>query len=81
MTTKLKKWGNSYGVRIPKDVLDNLEISENVEFDINMKGKKIELVPKQISKPKYSLNKLCNSIKNNTHKEVEWGGSIGNEIW
>jgi len=36
MQTKIKQWGNSYGVRIPRSVLKTANISEN---DI------IELVP------------------------------------
>ncbi len=36
VTTKARKWGNSLGVIIPKDVTGNLDIKENDELQVTI---------------------------------------------
>lgn len=44
---KLQKWGNSQGIRIPKDVLKKLDLEnvENVEFELTIQDNTISLTP------------------------------------
>ncbi|HLC61856.1 AbrB/MazE/SpoVT family DNA-binding domain-containing protein [Candidatus Woesearchaeota archaeon] len=37
MITKTRKWGNSLGVRIPKDVVRELRLRENQDIAIDIK--------------------------------------------
>lgn len=78
MSAKIQKWGNSLGVRIPKNIIETIKLEENSEVEIETKDGAIIIFPKQ-KKP--SLSSLLNQItKSNLHKadedEVE-----GNEVW
>ena len=83
MNAKLKKWGNSMGVRIPKEILDNLGVKEDWEFEIIEKGGSIELKPiyKNNLKKKYTMDELVDGLKNSEKQELlEWGPAVGKEI-
>lgn len=78
MSAKIQKWGNSLGVRLPKNIIETIELEENSEVEIEVKDGAIIIFPK---KKKQSLISLLNQItKSNLHKadedEVE-----GNEVW
>ena len=80
MQTKIKKWGNSLALRIPKlFALDaNLKLNNFVEISID-KG---SIIITPISKKEYSLEKLLKGVsKNNLHGEFNTGSPVGKEIW
>lgn len=81
MNTKIKKWGNSLAIRIPKSIIDNLGLVDESEVEIKQKNQSIEIKPnKHIIK--YDINKLVNSInKENLPEEIDWGDPVGKEIW
>jgi len=73
MTTKLKKWGNSYGVRVAKSEARKLGIKEGSPIKFN-----IEPV---VKKRKYTLEELVAQINpKNRHPLIDWGPDVGNEI-
>ena len=79
MNTKIKKWGNSFGVRIPKDFIDDLKL-ENASVSVSMVGGSIVIKPIKI-KPVYTLENLVSKItKHNQHPEIDWGEDVGEEI-
>lgn len=83
MNAKLKKWGNSMGVRIPKEILDNLGVKEDWEFEIIEKENSIELKPvyKNNLKKKYTMDELLAGMdKNNRPELYDWGPDVGKEI-
>lgn len=43
LTTKLIKWGNSYGIRLPKQMLELLNLKENQKFTVKQMGSAIML--------------------------------------
>lgn len=51
MKTNLVKWGNSAAIRIPKAILEKLNIDsnnfENISFNIDIEGDKLILGKKQ----------------------------------
>ena len=49
------EWGNSLGVRIPKAVIEKVNLSENSEVKIESKNGTIVIIPTQ---KKYSLDAL-----------------------
>jgi len=85
MTTKLKKWGNSYGIRIPKEIVDKMEIEEDSEIDLQVSAKGLIVKPLKTKKQKntkYSLKKLLKDFESKTkHREFDWGEPVGQEIW
>ncbi len=79
MQTKIKKWGNSLALRIPKLLaLDaNLKQNEWVDLSIEKNG----IVITSIGEKDYSLGKLLEGVsKNNLHGEFNTGSPTGKEI-
>lgn len=82
MITKLQKWGNSQGVRIPKQFLTQAAFSENDEVEIIAENNQIIIrhLPGFINK--YSIEELFVGY-NGEYKpdEEKWGPSTGREEW
>ena len=81
METRIQKWGNSLGVRLPKDLALKHALTEDtlVRVSDTEKGLTITAVPQ---KEKASLTDLISAITpENRHSEVPWGDAHGNEIW
>jgi len=79
MTTKLQKWGNSLGVRLPKEVVKKAKLKDGKTVSIKNMGNSIVITA--YSK-KETLDDLLSKITpENIHAEIDWGGAVGNEIW
>lgn len=82
MTTKLQKWGNSYAVRIPKNFIQELKLSQGSEMEIEHSNQ--SLVIKQKKQKEYTLKDLLKGITpKNRHKLVFDEPDVGKEksIW
>ena len=78
MSSKIQKWGNSLGVRIPKSIIEKANLNENSEVEIENKDGAIIIFP---SRKKLSLDNLLSQItKDNLHKESD-DEVEGNEVW
>jgi antitoxin MazE len=76
---ELVKWGNSHAVRIPKVVLDRVDIREGDELEVRVENGGIALQPVA---PKLRLRDLVKRIKPaNLHGELAWGKPKGREVW
>lgn len=80
MEARIKKWGNSSGIRIPSSILKSLNIKTNDILNIEQKDDKIIIsIPK---KKKISLSDRFKEYKGkNLAKEFSWDESVGKEIW
>ena len=85
MKSKIQKWGNSDGIRIPSNILKSLNLSTNDIVEISEDGNKI-IIYKSVKKH-YTLaerineyNKLPNEEKGNV-EPYDWGNDVGNEKW
>ena len=80
MQTKIKKWGNSLALRIPKLFVSDANLKLNKLVDISIDEGSIIITP--INEKEYSLEKLLKSVsKNNLHGEFDAGAPVGKEIW
>lgn len=78
---KLGKWGNSLGIRIPKDIAEALSLAEETEVKLIREGQRLIIEPIKPQK-KYSLDELLKDMKEeNVHSEIEWGKPEGQEWW
>lgn len=78
MSVKLQKWGNSLGVRIPKAIVEKVNLAENSEVEIESKNGAILIFP---AKKGYSLDSLLDQIsKDNLHSEEDFVPE-GKEVW
>jgi len=82
MTTKLQKWGNSYAVRIPKNLVQDLKLNQGADMEIKYHNQ--SLVIKSKKQKEYSLKELIQGITpKNSHKVIFDGQDVGKEktIW
>lgn len=80
MVTKVQKWGNSLGLRLPKKLAEDLNIATGTEVDIVVDEDRLVLTPR---KPKrFTLDELLSRVtKSNKHEEVDLGPRRGREQW
>jgi len=79
MVTKVQKWGNSLGIRIPKIYAGKIKIKSGDSIDIEIKDERLILKPVKHS---YRLKDLVSQINNkNIHSEIDTGNQVGKEIW
>ena len=81
MTTKISKWGNSQGLRVPKDIMESLQlhIGDNVNITV-VEGKAI-IEPIKQNIPDYDLNELVSKISQDYKANEEFDTTIGKEEW
>jgi len=80
MITKIQKWGNSLGLRIPKSFAEEAEVGPGTAVDLKV----IDggLVVKALRRKKYRLANLLRKVKaSNVHHEVSTGDPVGMEAW
>lgn len=80
MTATIQKWGNSQGIRLPKIILDNLNIHEGEEVEILTQDDTIILRP--AVRQRKTIQELFEDYKDDYRpEEVDWGAPVGNEVW
>jgi antitoxin MazE len=80
MVTKIQKWGNSLGLRIPKSFAAEANIEAGSEVDISVREK--EIIVRRAKRAGYKLEDLLASVsKKNIHEEIDTGDPVGREVW
>lgn len=80
MVAKVQKWGNSQGIRFPKAVLEQSQISIGDSIDISARKGQITIKLKSKIKGKYDLKDLVKQIpKDYKVSEIDWGSHAGKE--
>ena len=80
MLTKIVKWGNSLGLRIPKSFAEEVQVSDGSTVELTMENGRLVIRP--APQPAYSLDELLNGITDeNLHSEVDSGEPVGGEEW
>lgn len=72
-------WGNSPAIRIPKAMLDELQVDQGDDVDLAVEDGLLIVRPVN---PKLTLESLVAGITpENRHKQIDWGRPVGNEVW
>ncbi|MBI1993994.1 MAG: AbrB/MazE/SpoVT family DNA-binding domain-containing protein [Deltaproteobacteria bacterium] len=80
MHVRVRKWGNSLAVRIPKPLAEDAEVKEGTVLNLAVSGGKVVATP--VQKRKLSLRQLLAQVNSkNLHAEVDSGRSVGREVW
>ena len=80
MTTTIRKWGNSLGLRIPRDIAKDVGLNEGKEVTIKKHG--VELVIRPLKKRHIDIDAMIRKITpDNRHALIDWGPPRGKEIW
>lgn len=82
MLARVQKWGNSQGLRLPKSILRDAQVSTGDEVKISVRDRNIILEPVKKTRRKYDLKKLVAKMpKNYEPAELDWGRPVGKEVW
>ena len=86
--TNVRRWGNSQGIRLTKEIMSQMNLQENDSIGINIIDGKMTV--EKINKPKY-LNlaerletfykRPIDEIYVESTQEVDVGDPKGNEMW
>lgn len=80
MQTKLQKWGNSLGLRIPRSFAAEAGVGPGSEVELSIRNG--DLVVKPARRRSYALKDLLRKVNSrNLHAEVDTGSPLGREIW
>lgn len=86
ITRTIDKWGNSQGIRIPKDLLRKIGVDDPVgqTVEVNVEGK--DLIIRKTDN-RSALQKRFENFdvekyfKENGSREVDWGNPVGREVF
>jgi antitoxin MazE len=80
MRTKVRKWGNSLGVRIPKAFAEEAAVREGSAVDVSVAEGRIVVTP--VAARRYTLETLLAGVTTeNRHAAVATGRPRGREVW
>jgi antitoxin MazE len=80
MQTKIQRWGNSLGLRIPRSFAEEAGVEAGSQVDISVRdGNLVVSAPKR---RRYRLSELLAKVTTkNLPGEVDTGEPIGREAW
>lgn len=82
MLAKVKKWGNSQGLRFTKTLLAEAGIHVGDEVDVSVKEGRIIVEPVSRVRGRYDLKDLLSRMPEDYQpEEVDWGPPAGKEVW
>ena len=81
LTVTVAKWGNSIGIRLPKEVAISGQISIGDNLHIEATEDVITLKKVKTIK-KYDLADLLSGMEDYPKEDiVDWGSPVGREVW
>lgn len=80
MRTRVRKWGNSLAVRIPKPFAEQVGVHQDGEVEMKVEDGRLVVSP--IRRPSYELEELLDGVtEENLHGEWDTGPPAGDEAW
>ena len=80
MRTRVKRWGNSLALRIPKSFAVEARLEQDTMVELSLVGGTLVVHPVPTSG--VTLEQLLAQVtEENRHGEVDTGPATGNEVW
>ena len=80
MRAVVKKWGNSASVRIPAAIMKAARLNLDEAVDVREEAGRVVIEP--VRHKEYDLAQLLKGIsRRNRHKEIDFKGPVGKEVW
>ncbi len=77
MLVQVSKWGNSLGLRLPREIARRLRISEGQRVEMTADDEQITI---RIGRPVFSLDELLRDMTPEAmHQAFDWGPDQGRE--
>jgi len=73
----VSKWGNSLGVRIPKEVASQLGLRNGSPVEVVAEQGRIVISPRR---PRFTLDELLANVTPEIREAFDWGRDEGREI-
>jgi len=80
MQTRVQKWGNSLGVRIPRGLADEVGLGAGTEVSLTAKDGELVLRPSLPSRLRLA-DILAGITPENIHASVDTGDAVGSEAF
>lgn len=82
IVSKVQRWGNSQGLRLARQILDQVDIAIGDEVEIVIGEREIVVRKAAPAKRKYEIRDLVAKIpKDYKPEEVSFGPAAGKEEW
>jgi antitoxin MazE len=82
MVTKIQKWGNSQGLRLARQMLEEAHLAVGDEVEVAVRDGMIVIASVRRIRGKQRLEDLVSRIPRNFDpQETDWGKPIGREVW
>lgn len=80
MRVRVRKWGNSLALRIPKPFAADAGVVDGTVVDVSVSEGRLVAAPVHVRRTRLAdlLAKVTNA---NLHDEVDTGGRVGREVW
>ena len=80
MQTKVQRWGNSLGLRIPRAFAAEAGVEAGAAVELSLRDG--DLIVSRARRPKYRVDELIRKVNaKNLHSEVNTGDPVGREAW
>lgn len=80
MRARIRKWGNSLALRIPKSIAAEAALEPNALVELSLVDGK--LVVLRVAEPEVTLEQLLAGVTEQTlHREADTGPAVGSEAW
>jgi antitoxin MazE len=83
MRTTIARWGNSTALRLPKAIVDELQLKPGQQVEVLVEGREARLKPVRQS-PRVTLEELMAEADRigweNAPETIDWGPDVGSEI-
>jgi antitoxin MazE len=80
MQTRVQKWGNSLGLRIPRGLADEVGLGAGTEVSLTAKDGELVLRPSRPSRLRLA-DLLAGITPENIHASVDTGDAVGSEAF
>ena len=81
MTATISTWGNSQGLRFPKNIMKELQLSIGDKVKVFIENQKIVLEPIKKERKKYNINDLVKHLPQDYKVSEEFTYKMGKEEW
>ena len=80
METRVKKWGNSLVLRIPKPLAVEIGLEDNSPVNLSLMDGKLVITP--VVRSELILEALLARVtEENLHRDIDTGPAVGSEVW
>lgn len=81
MKTEIKKWGNSLGFRLPKGIVEQLNLRDGSAVELELVTGGVLLKPTKLRRSRYNIEELLEGVSRDSIHLLEDDEPVGREVW